>query len=182
MIKNGWWQSAAQLPSPNFNDRPDSSDISLLVIHNISLPPQQFGGPYVEDFFLNRLQADVHPYFQEIKDLQVSAHVLIKRTGEVTQFVNFEARAWHAGASCFDGRDNCNDFSIGIELEGSDDIPYTDAQYQRLSEISLDIMRAYPKITVERITGHQDIAPGRKTDPGDAFDWSRYKKSLERSQ
>lgn len=178
VIKHGWWQSAAKVPSPNYNARPNLSDISLLVIHNISLPPKQYGGSYIEDFFQNRLQTDVHPYFQEIKDLRVSSHILIKREGFVTQFVSFNDRAWHAGASSFEGRENCNDFSIGIELEGCDDEAFSDEQYRSLTALSVDIMQAYPKITVDRITGHSDIAPGRKTDPGIAFDWPRYKNSL----
>ncbi len=178
MIKQGWWQSAAKVPSPNFNERPSPRDISLLVIHNISLPPKQYGTSHIEDFFQNRLNVSAHPYFQEINDLKVSSHILIKRVGYVTQFVSFDDRAWHAGVSSFCGCENCNDFSIGIELEGCDDEPYTEEQYRSLEALSIDIMQAYPKITLDRIAGHCDIAPGRKTDPGDAFDWQRYKNSL----
>ena len=154
-------------------------DISLLVIHNISLPPGEFGGKNIEAFFCNRLEYDKHPFFNEIKDLCVSAHLLIDRNGDVTQFVPLHLRAWHAGKSCYQGRERCNDFSIGIELEGTDLIPYSDAQYLTLSELARLITEHYPSITPERITGHQDIAPGRKTDPGPAFDWHRFRQLCE---
>lgn len=165
-------------PSPNFGQRPEDADISLLVVHNISLPPGQFGGDAIERFFCNCLDTSEHPYFETIGELRVSAHALIRRDGGVVQFVSLLERAWHAGRSCFDGKEECNDFSIGIELEGADDIPYTPEQYQRLAELSALIMRAWPKITGERITGHSDIAPGRKTDPGPAFDWDQYRHQL----
>ncbi|WP_456417714.1 1,6-anhydro-N-acetylmuramyl-L-alanine amidase AmpD [Thiolapillus sp.] len=174
-----WLSSVRHCPSPNCDDRPAGALIDLLVIHNISLPPKQFGGPWIEDFFLNRLDPSQHPYFQEIHHLRVSAHFLIRRDGEILQFVPMHKRAWHAGESCFQGRSRCNDFSIGIELEGADDIPYTDAQYQRLAWLSRTIMEACPAICKERIAGHQDIAPNRKTDPGPAFDWRRYLSLLE---
>ncbi len=177
-IHNGWLASARQVKSPHFNQRPSSSEISLLVIHNISLPPNQFGGPYIEDFFQGKLDASAHPYFQSIAALQVSAHLLIKRSGELVQFVSFNDRAWHAGQSHFKGRDNCNDFSIGIELEGADHIAYTDQQYQQLSAVTLLIQQHYPLVTVENIAGHNDIAPQRKTDPGESFDWQRFKQAL----
>jgi AmpD protein len=160
--------------SPNFNERPDGLAPTLLVVHNISLPPGQFTGDAIEDFFCNNLDASAHPYFQTIADLKVSSHLLIRRDGAVLQFVNLLDRAWHAGRSCFHGEDECNDFSIGIELEGTDETPYTDAQYQVLSRLSALIMTAWPDITQDRITGHSDIAPGRKTDPGPAFDWPRF--------
>ncbi len=154
--------------------------MDLLVIHNISLPPKQFGGSWIEDFFLNRLNPSQHPYFREINHLRVSAHFLIRRDGEILQFVPLHKRAWHAGESCFQGRSCCNDFSIGIELEGADDIPYTDSQYQNLARLSKTIMELFPAIRKEHITGHEDIAPDRKTDPGPAFDWPRYLSLLER--
>ncbi|MGF2736743.1 1,6-anhydro-N-acetylmuramyl-L-alanine amidase AmpD [Marinobacter sp. DUT-1] len=165
-------------PSPNYGPRPEGADISLLVVHNISLPPGQFGGPEIQDFFCNRLDPAAHPYFETIADIQVSAHVLIRRDGEVIQFVSLLDRAWHAGRSCFDGREECNDFSIGIELEGADDIPYTEAQYRELAAIARQVMAAWPEIDVSRITGHSDIAPGRKTDPGPAFDWQYFMACL----
>lgn len=205
-IEDGWLNQAIKKPSPNFNSRPflgnggfDSApreifsqksqsqvdvestepEISLLVIHNISLPPGEFGNGYIEDFFCNRLEIQKHPFFLEIASLEVSSHLFINRVGEVIQFVNFLDRAWHAGQSCFEGRKNCNDFSIGIELEGTDDQAYTDAQYRALASCSLAIMRTYPKISVDRIVGHEHIAPGRKTDPGRAFEWPRYRQDLE---
>jgi AmpD protein len=171
---HGWLSSVRKVPSPNCNDRPDQAVISLLVIHNISLPPRQFGGSYICDFFSNCLKTDEHPYFAEIDGLEVSAHLLIDREGRVTQFVPLNQRAWHAGQSCFEGIENCNDFSIGIELEGADDIPYSDKQYQTLVAVTNELMRYYPAITQQRIVGHSDIAAGRKTDPGPAFDWPRY--------
>lgn len=164
--------------SPNFGARPEPEEISLLVIHNISLPPGQFGGGHIEAFFQNRLDASAHPYFSTIERLQVSAHALIDRQGSVTQFVDLRQRAWHAGRSCFGGREACNDYSIGIELEGADEIPYTDAQYQALAWVAARIMSAWPDITTDRIVGHCDIAPGRKTDPGPAFHWPRFHREL----
>lgn len=174
-IIDGSLSSARIVKSPNFNERPKGlGDIDLLVIHNISLPPEQFGGDYIEQFFCNRLDENVHPYFQTIKKLQVSAHLLITRKGEVIQFVPFSLRAWHAGRSCFDGRAECNDYSIGIELEGTDTIAYTDEQYRMLVIVTQSLMRHYPGITKKRIVGHNDIAPERKTDPGEAFNWKRF--------
>lgn len=175
---DGWLSTAVQCPSPNYNERPPGQIVDLLVIHNISLPPGQFGTGCVQAFFANRLNVDQHPYFQTIADLKVSAHLLIERTGAVTQFVAFHRRAWHAGASSFMGRDNCNDNSIGIELEGCDDIAYTDQQYDTLAAITREILSAHPAISLDRIVGHSDIAPGRKTDPGLAFDWQRYRQLL----
>lgn len=165
-------------PSPNFGARPAASQVSLIVVHCISLPPGQFGGPEIEDFFCNRLDIEAHPYFQSIATMTVSAHLLIRREGTLIQFVSLLDRAWHAGRSHFRGQNECNDFSIGIELEGSDDMPYTEAQYQALSAVCQQIMAAWPDIGVDEITGHSDIAPGRKTDPGPAFDWSRLHQSL----
>ena len=179
-ITKGWLNRAKKLESPNADPRPDANDISLLVIHNISLPPAQFGGPYIEQLFSNNLNPDDHPYFRDIYKLQVSSHLLIDRQGNITQFVPFDQRAWHAGVSEFDGRQRCNDFSIGIELEGTDDIAYTDIQYSVLAQVSQKIMAQYPTITSNSVVGHSDIAPERKTDPGQAFDWQRYKQLLKR--
>ena len=176
-IENHKLLGAKWRPSTNYNERP-SLDISMLVIHNISLPPNEFGGPYIEDFFCNELDCTVHPYFQEIKDMQVSAHLLIRRDGEVVQFVPFNKRAWHAGRSEFNGETECNDFSIGIELEGADEIPFDETQYQVLTQVTQAIMQAYPQIEVARIVGHSDIAPGRKSDPGRCFNWPKYKDTL----
>ena len=166
-------------PSPNFGPRPQGATISLLVVHNISLPPGQFGGNAIERFFCNQLSPSEHPYFEAIAEMKVSSHLLIRRDGACLQFVSLLDRAWHAGRSCFEGQEECNDYSIGIELEGADDIPYTEAQYRVLAELSLLIMTSWPAITPQRITGHSDIAPGRKTDPGPAFDWPRYRQLLE---
>jgi N-acetyl-anhydromuramoyl-L-alanine amidase len=177
-IEQGWLKSAQRLLSPNCNQRPLMAEISLLVVHSISLPPGEFGGGYVQDFFQNQLDASIHPYFETIAHLQVSAHLLIERDGKVTQFVNFNERAWHAGVSCFAGLENCNDYSLGIELEGSDDCPFSEAQYASLAKVTRQLLLTYPKLTPERITGHQQIAPGRKTDPGPMFDWARYHSLL----
>lgn len=177
-ISRGWFNNARKVVSPNFNQRPDQEDISLLVIHNISLPPGQFGGDEIELFFSNRLDCSKHPYFAEIEGLEVSAHFLVRRCGEIVQFVACDDRAWHAGVSSFQGRENCNDFSIGVELEGCDDLRYTEEQYLALRELTKVLMEAYPKLNVDRICGHADIAPKRKTDPGEAFDWIKYLGSL----
>ena len=181
MIKDGWYQGARKVISPNFNERPqrqDANAISLLIIHNISLPPGEFGGEYVELFFQNKLPLDKHPYFASIGHLNVSSHCYIRRTGEVVQFVPFQLRAWHAGRSKFEGLADCNDYSIGIELEGTDTAPYTEQQYAALTTLSECLLRSYPQITLDRIAGHSDVAPERKTDPGPAFDWSHYKTQL----
>lgn len=175
---SGWCDGIRHCPSPNFNARPQG-EVSLLVIHNISLPPGQFGTGKVQQFFQNRLPADEHPYFAGIAQLTVSAHFLIERDGAVTQFVSCNARAWHAGVSSFAGRENCNDFSVGIELEGTDELPFSDAQYQALIGLTRQLLDAYPQLSVERICGHSDIAPGRKTDPGPCFDWARLRAALQ---
>jgi AmpD protein len=172
------------VPSPNADDRPDSSDISLLVVHAISLPPGEFGGAgaghsYIDDLFLNRLDAAAHPYFATIGNLRVSAHACIFRDGALTQYVPFDRRAWHAGESAFEGRTRCNDFSIGIELEGCDEQPFTDAQYTTLARLTLALLRIYPRLSRANIVGHADIAPLRKTDPGPLFDWQRLHFELE---
>lgn len=171
-IVDHWLLGARWLPSPNCNARPDKNDISLIVIHGISLPPGQFGGPYVDQLFANQLDADGHAYFRQIAHLQVSSHLFIQRCGAVTQYVAFDQRAWHAGTSQYQGRYNCNDFSLGIELEGTDELPYTEAQYQSLLRVLPQLQQAYP-LTRQRVVGHSDIAPGRKTDPGVGFDWQR---------
>lgn len=165
-------------PSPNFNERPDNTSINLLVIHNISLPAGQFGGGYVEKLFTNCLDCSSHPGFDDLRSLEVSAHLFIDRCGEMTQFVPLNLRAWHAGESEYCGQRGCNDFSIGIELEGTDDCPYTDSQYTQLVKVTREILSHYPAITLEGIVGHRDIAPDRKTDPGKAFDWGRYKSLI----
>jgi len=177
-IVDGWLDNARRLPSPHCDERPDPADVSLLVIHNISLPPNVFGGPWIRDLFLGRLDADAHPFFATVAHLRVSAHLLIRRNGDLEQFVPFHRRAWHAGQSVFAGRDACNDFSVGIEMEGADDVPYTELQYQRLADVTRVLMARFPAITTERITGHSDIAPARKTDPGPAFDWQRFRAGL----
>lgn len=174
----GWLNGARRVPSPNFNERPVGTNIDLLIIHNISLPPGQFGGRYVEHFFTNQLTWDEHPFFETIQDVKVSSHLFIRRKGEVVQFVPFNMRAWHAGQSCFGDRESCNDFSIGIELEGADEVAYKEKQYVALAAVTKALMQAYPGITPERIVGHSDVAPERKTDPGIAFDWTRYRYLL----
>ncbi|MBV1880047.1 MAG: 1,6-anhydro-N-acetylmuramyl-L-alanine amidase AmpD [Pseudomonadales bacterium] len=198
-------EDCEQLRSPNYNDRPSDMDICLLVIHGISLPPGQYGGPYINQLFCNSLSADDHPYFEEICHLKVSSHLLIRRDGGLIQYVPFNKRAWHAGQSSYGARDNCNDFSIGIELEGEDDSTYELIQYQQLAKVSALLIAAYPgirhcksedeisvankasehrhdhmnsRIQGAHIVGHYDIAPGRKTDPGSHFDWSYYRELL----
>lgn len=178
-IENGLLINQKQIPSPHFSPRPNKNDISLLVIHYISLPPEEFGGDFIDRFFQGTLDPTIHPYFEEIKDLRVSAHCLINRQGEVTQYVNFNDMAWHAGISCFDGRDKCNEYSIGIELEGSNTQPFTKAQYQALAQLTQAIQKHYPSILNERIAGHCHIAPERKIDPGQYFDWEYYYSLLK---
>ncbi|MFA0078424.1 1,6-anhydro-N-acetylmuramyl-L-alanine amidase AmpD [Vibrio artabrorum] len=179
ICSNGWYDNARHVPSPYFDARPSIDDISLLVVHNISLPPSQFGGPYIEQFFTGKLDPTEHPFFKVIHQMGVSAHCLIRRDGEVVQFVSFLDRAWHAGQSSFAGRERCNDYSIGIELEGSDFVTYSELQYQALTQLTETIVSTFPQITTERITGHQYIAPLRKTDPGLVFDWQKFKKNLK---
>jgi N-acetyl-anhydromuramoyl-L-alanine amidase len=178
----GLVSGARQLSSPNCDGRPDPADISLLVVHGISLPPGEFGGPWIDDLFLNRLDTTRHPYFAEIQGMKVSSHFLIRREGELVQYVPLHLRAWHAGVSSFGGRECCNDYSIGIELEGVDDDSYTPVQYQVLAELARELMRVFPAITPDRIVGHCDIAPGRKTDPGMAFEWGRFHRLLSEEQ
>jgi AmpD protein len=161
--------------SPHCDDRPPGSAISLIVIHNISLPPGDYGGPWIDDLFLGRLDPAAHPYFAEVAGLEVSSHFLIRRDGSVTQYVDCDKRAWHAGASSWKGRSRCNDFSIGIELEGSDDVPFTEQQYERLAALTKALFARYGVLD---LAGHSDIAPERKTDPGPFFDWDRYRASI----
>ncbi len=175
--RSGWLEGVERHYSPNFDSRPEGCECDLLVIHGISLPPGEYGGPWISALFLNELDYDVHPYFDQLREVKVSSHLLIRRNGSLVQYVSFNDRAWHAGVSSFEGRERCNDFSIGIELEGEDTRAYSDAQYLNLALATQAIMRAYPLITASRIVGHSDIAPGRKTDPGHAFDWVRYFKA-----
>jgi len=168
-----WLTDIVRNPSPNFDERPDPTDISLLVIHCISLPPGEFDTPCIDQLFCNQLNPNDHPYFKEIYQFTVSAHLLIKRDGSCVQYVPFDKRAWHAGNSSYEGRERCNDFSIGIELEGTESIAYTEAQYVQLAAIIDTLHKTYPKLSKQRITGHSDIAPGRKTDPGASFDWQK---------
>lgn len=178
-VQDGRLADATQIASPNFNARPADTDIQLIVIHNISLPPSQFGGGYIQQFFQNKLDWSIHPYFQTIEGMQVSAHLLILRTGEVIQFVNFNDRSWHAGRSSYLAQKECNDYSIGIELEGSDDLPFEVEQYQALVDVVATLRQAYPKIQ-NHIAGHSDIAPKRKTDPGRYFDWQLFRQRLSK--
>jgi AmpD protein len=174
----GWIVGIRRVASPNFDERPIGSELSLIVVHGISLPPGEFGNAWIERLFCNDLPADVHPYFATIKGLTVSAHVLVDRHGTPTQFVPFDRRAWHAGRSEYCGRGACNDFSVGIELEGGDDIPYERAQYRTLAQVIAALRRGYPSLAAAAVVGHSDIAPGRKTDPGPAFDWSELQREL----
>jgi len=179
IISDGWLKGAEHQKSPHFSLREPSQEVSLLVVHNISLPPGQFGNNYITDLFLGQLSADAHPYFKDIHQLKVSAHCLIKRDGHVIQYVSFNDKAWHAGVSSFEGRDKCNDFSIGIELEGTDTQAYTTEQYQQLVRLVNKLQASYPLIRHNHIVGHNDIAPGRKTDPGEAFDWPYFLSELK---
>ncbi len=176
--KQGLLQQASIRLSPNFDKRPESNDISLIVIHNISLPPGEYGGSCIDDLFCNELNTNAHPYYKQLKGLKVSSHILINRAGEVKQYVPFHMRAWHAGASSYKGRENCNDFSIGIELEGTDIDPYTEDQYEVLADIISQLIQTYPSLSSTAITGHCHIAPERKTDPGSAFDWKKLKAGM----
>ena len=173
---------ARQVPSPNCDARPDGAQADLIVIHGISLPPGEFGGPWIDALFTNTLDPVAHPYFQAIHPLRVSSHLLIRRDGELVQYVPLHRRAWHAGASSFCGRERCNDFSIGIELEGSDDQPYAPTQYQVLGAVIAALRSAYPSLAAGQIAGHSDIAPGRKTDPGPCFNWPHLYALLDAEQ
>lgn len=178
-VRGGRLQGARYVASPNCDARPLGATVDLVVVHGISLPPGEYGGGWIDALFTNRLDAGAHPYFNQIADLRVSAHLLVRRDGSLVQYVSFDQRAWHAGLSVFEGRCACNDFSIGIELEGSDDDPYEDAQYGALAEVLAILMVAYPAITPQRVVGHSDVAPGRKTDPGPAFQWPRLRALVD---
>ncbi|VAW58646.1 1,6-anhydro-N-acetylmuramyl-L-alanine amidase [hydrothermal vent metagenome] len=176
--KSGLVDDAQQIASANCDARPDAQNISLIVIHNISLPPGEFGGPYISQLFTNQLDPNAHPYFADIHQLKVSSHLLIRRTGEIIQYVPLHKRAWHAGASSYCGVENCNDFSIGIELEGTDNTPFEAIQYITLANCILNLQQNYPSLAKDAITGHSNIAPGRKTDPGPAFNWDHLQQLL----
>jgi len=171
----GWLRAARRVPSPNFDERPGAAPVDLLVVHAISLPPRVYGGEAIIDLFLNRIDPGGHPYFASLRDLRVSAHFLVRREGELIQFVACDQRAWHAGVSSFMGRSRCNDFSIGVELEGSDDDRFEDVQYEVLARLTTTLRTRYP---LPHVAGHSDIAPGRKTDPGPFFDWTRLRTAL----
>lgn len=174
----GLLPAARQVASPNFDARPAGVECDLIIVHGISLPPGEYGGPWIDRLFTNALPPAAHPYFRQIEGMQVSSHLLIRRDGEIVQYVPFQHRAWHAGASSYCGRERCNDFSIGIELEGVDDAAYEAAQYRELARVILALCAAYPSLSPERIAGHGEVAPGRKTDPGVAFDWPRLRALL----
>jgi AmpD protein len=170
-LSTGLMRGVKQIASPNCDPRPAHVEADLIVVHGISLPPGEFGGPWIERLFTNTLPAEVHPYFAEICSRRVSSHLVIGRDGAMTQYVKFTDRAWHAGKSVYQGREACNDFSVGIELEGTDTLPYEAAQYEALARAVSSLCSAYSRLSADRLTGHSDIAPGRKTDPGPAFDW-----------
>jgi len=174
--RDGWYGEAEHLPSPNFGPRPAGAQVDLVVLHSISLPPGRYGGDEVQRLFTNRLDWNAHPYFQQIRGIEVSAHFFVRRTGELWQFVSCDARAWHAGASAWRGRDNCNDDSIGIELEGLEGERFEDAQYATLARLCPALASRYP---LQFIAGHEHVAPGRKQDPGPGFDWQRLRQALD---
>jgi AmpD protein len=174
----GLAKGVRQVLSPHFDARPAGVTPELIVVHGISLPPGEFGGPWIDALFTGGLPPAAHPYFETIKGLRVSAHALVRRDGSITQFVPFTQRAWHAGASEYCGRAGCNDFSIGIEVEGADDQPYEPAQYAALAQLVRALLACYPALSPDRLVGHSDIAPGRKTDPGPSFDWPRFRALL----
>jgi N-acetyl-anhydromuramoyl-L-alanine amidase len=178
---SGWLEGARRVESPNSDDRPPGVEPDLIVVHGISLPPGRFGDGWIDRFFLNELPAAADPYFATIADLKVSAHALVARDGALTQYVSFNRRAWHAGNSLYCGRTACNDFSVGIELEGTDDVPYDAAQYEELAKVICALRRVYPSLRAAEVVGHSDIAPGRKTDPGASFDWPLLRRLLEPS-
>src|SRR3984957_12440756 len=177
-LESGLMRGARQVASPNYDARPQGVAADLIVVHGISLPPGEFGGPWIDRLFTNSLPLDLHPYFAEIGGLRVSSHLLVARDGSLTQFVKFTDRAWHAGQSSYNGRSACNDFSIGVELEGIDTLDYEAAQYDALAEAVAALAEAYPGLSAERLVGHSDISPGRKTDPGPAFDWERARRCI----
>jgi len=175
---SGILTGARQIESPNCDARPAGVAADLIIVHGISLPPGEFGGPWIDRLFTNVLPADAHPYFAEIAGLRVSSHLCIRRDGSVTQYVKFNDRAWHAGQSSWEGRPACNDFSIGVELEGADTVPYEPAQYRALAQVVAALCRAYPALSPRRLVGHSDVSPGRKTDPGPAFDWDHARRLI----
>jgi len=177
-LESGLMRGARQVATPNYDSRPAGVDAELIVVHGISLPPGEFGGPWIERLFTNTLPLDMHPYFAEIGEMRVSSHLLVARDGSLTQFVKFTDRAWHAGQSSYQGRPACNDFSIGVELEGADTLDYEAAQYDTLAEVVTALCDAYPRLAADRVVGHSDISPGRKTDPGPAFDWERARRAI----
>ncbi len=170
-LESGLMREARQIASPNQDARPTGVEADLIVVHGISLPPGEFGGRWIDRLFTNTLPVEVHPYFADVGSLRVSSHLVVDRDGDMTQYVSFMQRAWHAGKSLYHGRDACNDFSVGIELEGTDNIPYEGAQYRALADAVAALCAAYPRLSPDRLVGHSAIAPGRKTDPGPAFDW-----------
>jgi N-acetyl-anhydromuramoyl-L-alanine amidase len=176
--QEGLIHPARHLVSPNSDERPHGAWLSLIVIHSISLPPAQFGGPWIDDLFLNRLDSEAHPFFATLRELRVSSHLLIRRDGSITQYVPFHRRAWHAGVSSYGGKSACNDFSIGIELEGTDTVSFEDAQYETVAQAAGVLIRCFPTLSAQHIAGHSDIAPGRKIDPGPLFDWQRFRVRL----
>ena len=180
VTRDHWLTGARRLPSPNSNARPPDASIELVVIHSISLPPGRFGGGFIRDLFLNRLDTRAHPSFESLEGMRVSAHLVIRRRGGVSQFVPFDRRAWHAGLSSWRGRPGCNDYALGIELEGCDDRPFTESQYRRLDAVLRALLARYPRLSPESVVGHVEIAPGRKTDPGPLFDWRRVLTALAR--
>jgi len=177
-ISNGWFTKAKKINSPNYNNRPDKVSVDAIILHSISLPPGSYEGNDIDHFFTNQLDCDKKPFYHDIRDLKVSSHLLIRRSGELVQYVSLFERAWHAGQSLLAQRENCNDFSIGIELEGTDKSNFECVQYNTLTEVVALLLDYFPEITVERIVGHSDIAPGRKTDPGIGFDWHLWKNQL----
>ncbi|MGO9037015.1 MAG: 1,6-anhydro-N-acetylmuramyl-L-alanine amidase AmpD [Steroidobacteraceae bacterium] len=177
-LESGLLRGVRQIASPNCDSRPAGVEPDLIVVHGISLPPGDFGGPWIDRLFTNALPPEAHPYFAEVASMRVSSHLVIGREGAITQYVSFARRAWHAGQSSYGGREACNDFSIGVELEGTDTLAYEAAQYQALADVAAALCAAYPKITPARLVGHSDIAPGRKTDPGPAFNWPHARRLI----
>ena len=178
----GFLTGVRQVLSPHFDARPSGALPELLVVHGISLPPGEFGGPWIDRLVTGTLPWDEHPYFKQIEGLRASAHALVRRDGQIVQYVPFGERAWHAGQSAWRGRTGCNDFSIGVELEGTDDMPYTDAQYEALAALSAALIATYPSLSAQTIAGHSEVSPGRKTDPGPSFDWARFRALLDQAQ
>jgi AmpD protein len=177
-LESGLMRGARQISSPNHDSRPTGVEADLIVVHGISMPPGEFGGPWIDRLFTNTLPAELHPYFAEVGSLRVSSHLVVNRYGAVTQYVSFAERAWHAGKSIYQGREACNDFSVGVELEGTDTQAYEAAQYGALAEVVAALCTAYPRLSPDRLVGHSDIAPDRKTDPGPAFDWPRARRLI----